>query len=270
MYLINGLYFKDRLFVPNQDELLGSYDELERYIDGYARLLLQEILGFQLFTDLDQFVLPEIINENILGNESGQIIAEGGENEIVLDFEPATFLMFKNGIFQSPTTDYTLSGSTVNLTTTLDTNDVIDFLGSSFTQSTGDSLILTPFAPQKWVDFVKGKTYTTNGTSYRWKGLIFPLGKKNVSLVAEFVYSKWVREQSSTMSGLGNVAVEGVNARNVSAVDNYVNAYNSFVELYQGETKGNYVSCRQFLKDNEADYPEAALPEFKYENQFGI
>lgn len=270
MYLINGTYFKDRIFIPNQEELLGTSDEVERYVDEYVPLLLQEILGFDLFSDLDQYVLPEIVDSIVLGSEDGQVIATDGQTEIVLDFEPVTFLMFRNGIFQSPGTDYELSGNTVTFAVPLDENDVIDFLGSTIADTTGTALTLNPSAPQKWKDLVDGKTYQVDGKNYRWRGLIFQQGVKKVSLLAEFVYSQWVTTQNSVMTGLGNVVVEGVNTKNVSIVDNYVQSYNSFVEMYQGDTKGGYVSLKQFLKDNSTAYPDAALPCFDYQNSFGI
>ena len=54
MYLIDASYFNREIAIPNVNELQGSAStELNEFIDGKVRLLLQEVLGYDLFTDFD-------------------------------------------------------------------------------------------------------------------------------------------------------------------------------------------------------------------------
>ena len=54
MYLIDASYFNREIAIPNVNELQGNGStELNEFIDGKVRLLLQSVLGYDLFTDLD-------------------------------------------------------------------------------------------------------------------------------------------------------------------------------------------------------------------------
>jgi len=54
MYLIDASYFNREIAIPNVNELQGNAStELTLFIDDKVRLLLQNVLGFDLFTDLN-------------------------------------------------------------------------------------------------------------------------------------------------------------------------------------------------------------------------
>lgn len=142
----------------------------------------------------------------------------------------------------------------------------------------------------KWDNLVNGVTYTYNGESYKWKGLKFTEGTFKGSLLAYYVYCKWLEFQLSQMSGMGEVRGEAVNSMSANSTYRYVNIWNTFVEMYQGlnqsagsvqfingvpfydyaGSNGGYVSLIEFLKHNDTDYPEAQMKEYKFLNTFGI
>lgn len=133
----------------------------------------------------------------------------------------------------------------------------------------------------KWDNLVNGTTYTYNGISYKWKGLIFTEGLAKQSLLAYFVYAKWLDDRLTSMSGMGESRGKAINSDTIYSRRNYKTQYNNFVTLYQADvTKTNgcyhlnssssYVSLIEFLIHNEADYPDAELELYFYENQLGI
>lgn len=53
-YIIDETYFQRELYVPNSQELnSGSLEELTQFIDEKSRLCLKDVLGYELFNDLD-------------------------------------------------------------------------------------------------------------------------------------------------------------------------------------------------------------------------
>jgi len=62
MYLIDASYFNREIAIPNVNELQGnSATELTEFIDGKVRLLLQEVLGYDLFTDLNSDITNGVL-----------------------------------------------------------------------------------------------------------------------------------------------------------------------------------------------------------------
>lgn len=152
--------------------------------------------------------------------------------------------------------------------------------------------VLSNTAPQKWKDLVNGKTYTKDGKSYVWEGLLQTKGTFKKSLLAYYTYYYWLMDNVSTMGGVGEVRGEAKNAVNVNSTQRLTTIWNEFVRMYQGENacfkgvkyvyngvpiadfynqnSGNYVSLLQYLKDNETDYPDATLEMFEFKNQLGL
>jgi len=146
---------------------------------------------------------------------------------------------------------------------------------------------------QKWKDLVNGLTYENiEGVKKRWDGLI---GYNNQSVIAFYIYTKYLRNYNETFATTGVVRNDSKNATNYDATPKYIKAYNSFLEKYQADllpqprfyanrfgTEGIdwygsekvQVSLFQFLTDsNELD--ETAFPDFKFkfyeqQNSFGI
>lgn len=65
MYIIDESYFQQDKPIPNVLELNSSaLDELNYLIDSKVRLLLKNILGFELFNELDSNITNGELNEN--------------------------------------------------------------------------------------------------------------------------------------------------------------------------------------------------------------
>ena len=145
-------------------------------------------------------------------------------------------------------------------------------------------------APLKWFNLVDGCNYTIDGSVYTWQGLKYSEGAFKVSLLANYVYLN--QYQNTFNSTLGQVLIEGKNGINADATPHLVSIWNEFIEMYQGSYNSNpirtyrngalfvdyfgannktgYVSCLQFLKDNEEDYPNVPAHFLEYKNSFGL
>jgi len=79
MYIIDLSYFKGNINVPNVEELnSGNAVKLETYVDKYGRLVMQYLLGYELFLDFDSYIengelkptAPQIYKDLVDGNGS--------------------------------------------------------------------------------------------------------------------------------------------------------------------------------------------------------
>lgn len=148
---------------------------------------------------------------------------------------------------------------------------------------------LGEYAPEKWQHLVKGHVYTVNGVEYTWTGLIEEELFKD-SIIADFVYHHWYKDNVSFASGVGEVVLKAKNATNVSCTQEYVNSWNRFVLKYQGETQSTgyrtivkgvefvdyfnscdrNVSLVDYLKHQRDNFPTAQPVLYKFKNQFGL
>lgn len=148
-------------------------------------------------------------------------------------------------------------------------------------------------AEQRWVDLVNGKDYTSNGVELKWRGLRYVLGSQKYSLIAEYVFYFFLREQSRTFAGVGMVREKAKAAENESAIPRLADAWNDFVVKYQGDAEldeyprlitkpgligidyslqfdSDDVSLYRFLVDNEVDYPDVKFKFYEGQNSLGI
>lgn len=162
----------------------------------------------------------------------------------------------------------------------------------SFDLSDGSVLV---GAEQRWKDLINGKDYTSSGgTELIWRGLRYTLGSQKYSLIAEYVFHVFLREQSRTYAGQGMVREKAKAAENESAIPRLTDAWNDFVVKYQGDVEldeypriiekpglvgldysinfaeSDDVSLYRFLKDNESDYPDVKFKFYEGHNSFGI
>ena len=84
---------------------------------------------------------------------------------------------------------------------------------------------------QKWIDLLNGKTYSINGKSYRWDGLI---GSNSQSLIAFYIYCQYLRNDSSIYATTGVVMADSANSVMSDPTSKYIDNYNRFIESYQG------------------------------------
>lgn len=148
---------------------------------------------------------------------------------------------------------------------------------------------LIPLAPQKWLDFVNGKTYTNDGKTYRWEGIIFLRGSVKMSILTNIVYCKLMVD---LFSNNGKATITTKNSIQSIPKQNFVEAYNEivkqlhderffkqvylindvpFIDYYGGE-KTDYVTLSEFLKDHENVYTNVTFSnEYKdYKNSFDL
>jgi len=149
--------------------------------------------------------------------------------------------------------------------------------------------------PQKWLDFMDGKEYSVEGVDFEWKGLRYEEGNQKYSLIAYYVFSKFLPDISVSFGSAGMQKENTKAARGYSSIPKTVDAWNGFVKLYQGdeieETGGaklwvgrgivglDYyqrdivegdVDMYKFLTDNSAEYPGVTTQLFSHTNSFGL
>lgn len=147
--------------------------------------------------------------------------------------------------------------------------------------------VLDSGADQKWKNLVNGTTYTYNGKSYTWRGLIYQEGLAYKSLLADYVFAEWYKYQLSHLSNFGEVAGNSINSILVGGNAREYRVWNQFVRAYQGNHKyyndyleywkrfdrqlyydvllgrtvlindTGYVSMVDFMTHNETDYLDA-------------
>lgn len=155
-------------------------------------------------------------------------------------------------------------------------------------------------SPQKWRNLVYGETYSYQSRDLHWKGLVFTEGSFKGSLLAHYVYAKWLEFQLSKQSGFGESRGVSVNSVNQNSTHRYVYIWNSFLEMYQGDIyingfdlyreqlprisykrnirfvdyAGNnystYVSLLEYLTHKEDVFPDTDRYIYEYLNTMGI
>lgn len=143
-----------------------------------------------------------------------------------------------------------------------------------------------------WERLLLGYTYTIGSTDYYWNGLRYTIETSaNIiykSLIAYYVYAKYVEQNVSNLTDLGVVAENAKNADLVSPSPKIVYAWREFYKMY-GTNEWNYnrlfaspvyellnvtntgeVSLFKFLIDNRSDYSTWRFTQLDNKNSFGI
>lgn len=123
---------------------------------------------------------------------------------------------------------------------------------------------------QKWDNLLNGTEYEKGGVTYYWRGLV----DNNESLIAYYVYYKYVIANIEQQTTLGTVKAEAKNAVSASAVPNTIQAWRNLYQWYMGDSNyeplvyqyrgiyvkdwftgdnSNDVSLYRFLSDNAYD-----------------
>jgi hypothetical protein len=142
----------------------------------------------------------------------------------------------------------------------------------------------------KWDNLVNGVSYTYAGNTYKWEGLLQAEGSYKQSLLTPYVYTNYLRDKTSRLSGVGEVKQSAVNGRNVNSTQRFVRSWNDFVNRYQhaheqlpllsyvngvpftdwSGSENTFVSMITFLVHNESDYEDADLGLYDYQNSLGL
>ena len=116
---------------------------------------------------------------------------------------------------------------------------------------------------QRIIDLVKGGTYSDETGKVRyWDGLVND-GKK--SLIANYVYTKYLQDKLSTTTTSGEILGAVENAVHISPAMKYWRATRKLVEMA--------TDMFGFIEANESDYPEferGDLSKYKSVNAFDL
>ncbi len=94
--------------------------------------------------------------------------------------------------------------------------------------------VLNDSAPAKWKHLVHGAELTINDKKYYWQGLLVKNGLFKKSLLANYVYCKWLENDTTQVTGVGEVKGQAINTQNVNSSDRLIRIWNDFVVQYQG------------------------------------
>lgn len=153
-------------------------------------------------------------------------------------------------------------------------------------------------APEKWQRLVYGHTYESNNKRYRYKGLLEKGKDVRKSLLADYVFVKWLKGNVTQSTGVGQVIVNAKNAMNVNPSQKLVAIWNRFYNKLNGNNERNrarlsFINCTPFvdwygsnnnsdvisvfryLQDFKEDFETVTLSmpfgeDFGYKNQLGI
>lgn len=146
----------------------------------------------------------------------------------------------------------------------------------------------------KWTKLIYGDSYELDGTTVKWDGICVELGSSKSSLLADYVYTFFLNESNTFLSGVGEMKSNASGTVMVNSTQRYVTVWNRFLSKYQSDLCGNLfdfrnyfldyqfyypryerpinksVSLVQYLTDNSEDFPNLSFPYFEVKNQLGL
>jgi hypothetical protein len=96
----------------------------------------------------------------------------------------------------------------------------------------------------KWAALKSGSDYVRNGRTYRWEGLV----QSDTSMIANYVYYYWMRNEVSQTTGIGEVITKSENSTRISPSAKMTRAWNEMVNQVWGAVS--------FLDTNVSNYPD--------------
>lgn len=151
--------------------------------------------------------------------------------------------------------------------------------------------LLPDYVPQKWISLVNGSTYQINNVDFIWNGLAYSKGTYKGSLLADYVYSFWLKGMASYMTGVGDAKANPKGASLVNPTQRYVNIWNAFVLAYEGyrcyewfvdydmwvinpggiyKNQSNEVSLLGYINSQSEDFPYRHIVRHEVKNQLGL
>lgn len=144
----------------------------------------------------------------------------------------------------------------------------------------------------KWSNLLNGTEYQKGGLTYYWKGLIDTKGSLKTSLIANYIYCKYIDSQVAQNTTLGQVVVKGKNTKQVNVNPSIVGVWREMIEWYSGSDligfpqlsykrgvmftdylgsdKSKKVSLYQFMNDHKEDFPDWSFTPIENKNRFGL
>lgn len=149
--------------------------------------------------------------------------------------------------------------------------------------------VLDVGAPQKWLNFVNGETYTENGKTLVWRGLVHLNGSVKRSLLTNYIYCKIIADLQTNN---GQATLEAKNVINNVMRSQYVNTWNElakefqcqngvngvyseingvpFYDYYGSDTGSGYVTLSQYLTHKNNDFENTNLNFVQFQNRLNL
>lgn len=169
---------------------------------------------------------------------------------------------------------------------------LIGFLGITLYNELNTALADLPSADVKWQNLVNGVDYVKDSVTYRFDGL---RGFEKDSLVAYYVFCKYMENDESYYSTTGVVKSNAQNSNSFTPTRKYLDSWYMFLEKYQNDiSTGDYsylidnygnvvgldyynqaksnklVTLETYLKDHEADFEGYVFKRYTGANSLGI
>lgn len=159
-------------------------------------------------------------------------------------------------------TDVAVSTTLAAFMAKFESEYLIKMLGYKTAKDFTAAIAATP--DQKWIDLRDGKEFESYSDGWmKWIG--FKNAEKQ-SPIANYVYFKWMENEVSTTTGIGEKKMTFANSINYSPMQKMVTAWNEMANWNR--------TLYHFLDKNSADYPDYGsdwLNELFYKiNEFGI
>lgn len=99
---------------------------------------------------------------------------------------------------------------------------------------------------EHWKILVDGGNYDVDDKTVRFDGL---RGFNKQSLVASYVFCRYLRNNDVTYTTVGTVRDTAKNATSVTATPKYVNVWNGFIKKYQGSHDGMLADTPRIIRN---------------------
>ena len=143
---------------------------------------------------------------------------------------------------------------------------------------------LKPGAPMHYDWLLNGYNYTLGGKRMYWNGLIYEVGSFKDSLLADYIYSRFLEHNQSFIGDVGATTSKSANGMRVSADQKITDSYNDFVKQYGGcisiglvrhyhlftDNNNAEATLYKFLQDQKEFFPDLDFTHLHYKNSFGI
>ena len=136
-------------------------------------------------------------------------------------------------------------------------------LGLGFAEAFRAGILAEP-TEQRWKDLRDGKVYTTSGETKQWMGFV---NEQKLSIIANYVYYHYIRNDVTQTVGVGQVKSKAENAAVVSPAPKMSRSWNTMLPWIH--------QLQQFLEAHASDYPEWKRSEqelcyFSHINDFNL
>jgi len=169
---------------------------------------------------------------------------------------------------------------------------LVGFLGYALYKELDTALDDLPNADVKWQNLVEGVEYVKDSITYRFDGL---RGFNRDSLVAYYVFCKYMENDESYYSTTGTIKSDASGANSFNPTAKYLDAWYIFLEKYQNEvgldehryitdgygnvvgidyynqqTTKTIVTLETYMKDHEADFEGYQFTRYAGANMLGL